>query len=287
MSALDIRSTCIRKHYLTACHMDVEALKPGNVGNHSAGHDMEVGDFLLSAERSVTALCDADLSLGERIYRAIHATRQAVGCNTNLGIVLLCAPLAEATLKFWGVPQAEAVARVLDNTTVEDADWTYQAIRLASPGGLGSSDEQDVNARPEVDLLRAMQFAADRDRIAECYSQRFEPVVCTLRNRYEQLLVRWGNPAWAACGLYMSQLGSSPDSHILRKFGRDTAQRVVVMARPLWEKLSTSESPWKLGPSLMQLDAELKNDGLNPGTTADLTVGALFAAGLAQEFAQV
>jgi triphosphoribosyl-dephospho-CoA synthase len=33
-------------------------------------------------------------------------------------------------------------------------------------------------------------------------------------------------------------------------------------------------------PPLMEFDASLKARGLNPGTTADMTVAALFAAGL-------
>jgi len=41
-------------------------------------------------------------SVGRRILRAIQSTRAMVAFNTNLGIVLLCAPLAHAVWK----PQA-------------------------------------------------------------------------------------------------------------------------------------------------------------------------------------
>ena len=53
--------------------------------------------------------------VGERIYRAVAATRAAVGTNTNLGIVLLAAPLAHAAragaaAAFPGLPERSARA---------------------------------------------------------------------------------------------------------------------------------------------------------------------------------
>ena len=83
----------LQQAYLEACESELQAFKPGNVSVHSAGHDMTVEDFRRSAGASALPLCDPALSLGGRIYRAIAETRKAVGCNTNLGIVLLAAPL--------------------------------------------------------------------------------------------------------------------------------------------------------------------------------------------------
>ena len=37
-----------------------------------------------------------DLTVGERILSAVQATQEAVGLNTNLGIILLCAPMIQA-----------------------------------------------------------------------------------------------------------------------------------------------------------------------------------------------
>ncbi len=57
-----------------------------------------VEQFISSAEASAQHIADPKpTGLGQRILKAISATHQeAVGCNTNLGIVLLCAPLAQA-----------------------------------------------------------------------------------------------------------------------------------------------------------------------------------------------
>ncbi len=82
--------------YLRACEVEIEAPKPGNVSLESPGHDMCADDFIASAKVSVGALTAPDLGLGERVYQAVAATRQKVSCNTNLGIILLCAPLFHA-----------------------------------------------------------------------------------------------------------------------------------------------------------------------------------------------
>jgi triphosphoribosyl-dephospho-CoA synthase len=60
---------------------------------------MTVEDFRISAQQSAEPITRAANGLGERIYYAVKATREAVGCNTNLGIILLCAPLLLAKLK--------------------------------------------------------------------------------------------------------------------------------------------------------------------------------------------
>lgn len=82
-----------------ACLLELEALKPGNVHRYAVGHGMTLADFETSAETLNQVFSRSKLTVGERIYRAVAATRGAVGCNTNLGIVLLAAPLAEAALR--------------------------------------------------------------------------------------------------------------------------------------------------------------------------------------------
>ena len=82
--------------YYQACEIELQAFKPGNVSVFSEGHDMTVADFSISAKVSADPISNPDYSLGEKIYFAVKATREAVGCNTNLGIILLCAPLIEA-----------------------------------------------------------------------------------------------------------------------------------------------------------------------------------------------
>src|SRR5213078_2422118 len=94
--------------------------------------------------------------------------------NTNLGIVLLLAPLARAIAIDSAVDRIrDSLRRVLDNTTVAYAREVYAAIRCALPGGLGRAPEQDVAGEPTATLVEAMRLAADRDAIAREYATAF------------------------------------------------------------------------------------------------------------------
>ncbi len=83
----------IAEAYLAACRAELAAIKPGNVHVHAAGHRMSVADFEASAALSAPPLTAPGARVGARIEAAVAATRAGVGQNTNLGIVLLCAPL--------------------------------------------------------------------------------------------------------------------------------------------------------------------------------------------------
>jgi triphosphoribosyl-dephospho-CoA synthase len=162
--------------YEGACRLEIEALKPGNVHLFADGHGMTAGQFLLSASVSAGPLTDPDLPVGRRILEAIRATRQAVGTNTNLGIVLLAAPLARAA-EAAGGDLRENLSAVLEGLDMSDAGAVFEAIVVALPGGLGSADEHDVREPPKVGVLEAMRAAAQRDRIARQYVTRFEDML--------------------------------------------------------------------------------------------------------------
>ena len=82
--------------FRAACCEEIEAPKPGNVHVFASGHNMEAAHFLTSAEASAGPLATPGASVGARVLGAVAASFDAVGINTNLGIVLLCAPLAAA-----------------------------------------------------------------------------------------------------------------------------------------------------------------------------------------------
>jgi triphosphoribosyl-dephospho-CoA synthetase len=96
MSALDRRAEAVPRAYLEAFRLDVQALKPGNVSVGSPGHGMRAEDFLRSAEASAEQIARRGPTLGERVRLVVAASRRLADCNTNLGIVPLCAPLAQA-----------------------------------------------------------------------------------------------------------------------------------------------------------------------------------------------
>ena len=265
--------------YQKACEVDVQAFKPGNVSVYADGHEMTVADFRTSAKVSAEPLCNPEYSLGEKIYYAVKATREAVSCNTNLGIILLCAPLIQAIgQKHPGITLRQAVSKVLSETTLEDADWVFKAITLASPGGLGSSDEQDVHEKATVTLLEAMKIASAKDRIALQYATDYQEIFNFLLLRYNIGLNRWSDRNWAAVAAYADMLSQFPDSHIERKYGNQYSEMVASRMARLSEEMSKTDNPEQIKPLLFCLDQELKLYGINPGTTADMIVATVLTA---------
>ena len=113
----------IESLYRAACLAELDALKVGNVHAYAGGHRMETADFVASAEVSAPFLAAAGARVGERVRGAVAATRARVGQNTNLGILLLCAPLARAAES--APPLRAALATVLDDGT--EMPWTWAA----------------------------------------------------------------------------------------------------------------------------------------------------------------
>ena len=265
--------------YRQACEIELQAFKPGNVSIYADGHDMTVDDFRISAQVSAPAICNPQFSLGEKIYYGVKATREAVGCNTNLGILLLCAPLIQAAHRIdEGSTLRQQVQRVLKRTTIADADWVFKAIALAAPGGLGRSDAQDVADPATMTLTDAMQLASSRDRVALQYCSGYKDIFDFGILRYNSRLKQWGFDKWAAVAVYVGLLSRYPDSHIVRKYGNRYSSLVAERMAFLNEELEKSENPEQLEPVFQRIDHEFKSQGINPGTTADLTVATVLAA---------
>ena len=276
-----------RQAFLRACALDVAVRKPGNVSLHSPGHGMQAAQFLASADVAADAICQPGAPVGARIEAAVVATRAAVGCNTNLGILLLCAPLACAA-ENTALPLQQALQQVLAALTIDDAAYAFRAIAHASPGGLGEAPEQDVRAAPSVTLLQAMALAADRDRIAAQYGGGFAEVFSAAQRGWPP---GFALPEVGADGaadsaitaavqaLYLGWLASGLDSHIVRKQGKTVAQNVQAAAQA-WLDRPAAAGAFDADPAFQAWDQALKDAGVNPGTSADLTVATLMLAGL-------
>ena len=269
--------------YKQACEVELQAFKPGNVSVYADGHDMTVEDFRISYKVSAEPITNPDYTLGEKIFYAVKATRDAVACNTNLGIVLLCAPLLQAVQTLDGeIPFRLAVADILGKTTIDDADWAFKAIALAAPGGLGDAEQQDVHEKPDITLTEAMVLAGKKDRIALQYATNYKDIFDFSVLRYNTALSRWGYQNWAAASVYAGLLQQFPDSHIERKFGNKHTRMVTASMAMIDQELSKADRPEQLEDMLYRIDAEFKSAGVNPGTTADMTVATVLVANLDQ-----
>jgi triphosphoribosyl-dephospho-CoA synthase len=258
--------------------LEVAAVKPGNVTRYHDFDNTRFEDFLLSAVAMGAALGGAgSAGVGETVLKAVQDTRRWVAANTNLGIVLLIAPLARAAAGN-AAPLRGRLSRVLAELTVSDAQAVYSAIRLADPGGLGQVEAQDVREEPTVTLREAMALAAERDTIAREYVTDYDVTFRLAVPAVQRVRARGlGWPA-AALESYLRVLAEVPDTLIVRKRGPEAARAVSERAR---EVLGAGEpgSPER-ARAADAFDYELRGDAnrLNPGTTADLVAAALFVA---------
>lgn len=258
-----------------ACLMEATAPKPGNVHPKAEFEDVTYRDFVCSADAIAPVLANVgEFGVGKAILYAVKATQHAVGSNTNLGMILLLAPLAAVPA---GTSLKTGIGHVLQQMTVEDTRDCYSAIRLTSPGGLGEVDLADVADEPDLGLVAAMSLAARRDRVAAQYVCGFSDVLdqglSWLTSFYdpdhwEQSIVR----------LHLKLMASYPDTLIARKCGweiaRESQRGALQVLSAGWPDSSDGHA------QMAHFDAWLRADGhrRNPGTTADLVSAVIFAA---------
>jgi triphosphoribosyl-dephospho-CoA synthase len=257
-----------------ACIWEATARKPGNVHRYCDFDDCSYPDFLVSAA-AIGPVFDhvSNRRVGETVLEAVRATRRVTASNTNLGIILLLAPLA-------AVPRDQSLraglSTILSGLDIDDARAAYQAIRLARPGGLGRVDAQDVSDEPTNTLLEVMGLAAERDLVARQYvnnyHQVFEDGVPALRIGFERL----GCLEGAIIYCHLTLLSRHPDSLIARKRGPAEAEEATRRAQQVlaanWPDNAAGVT------ALREFDAWLRAEGhsRNPGTTADLVTACLF-----------
>jgi triphosphoribosyl-dephospho-CoA synthase len=267
-----------RAAFLRACELDVAVRKPGNVSAASAGHGMDAAIFRAAARAAAAPLFAHGDPVGRRIERAVDAAHAAAGCNANLGIVLLCAPIAAAHEDVAAARSAaglrRAVERRLQALDMDDARAAFRAIVRANPGGLGSAGDHDVRNAPAIDLVSAMRIAADRDSIARQYATGFADVFdCGVplfarvaRTSIEQAML----------ATFIAFLRRWPDSHVARKHGIDVADALRRDAAARSDRYG--DDAGRAPADIAAWDAELKARGINPGTSADLAVATAFVS---------
>jgi triphosphoribosyl-dephospho-CoA synthase len=254
--------------------LEVAAAKPGNITPAHDFSDTTYADMVRSALAlgpAFTAERARRRGVGELIADGVQATARLTDANTNLGIVLLFAPLVRAAAT---APPGEtlrsATERVLAELGIEDATAAFAAIVQARPGGLGDAPEHDVRGPASVSLRAAMAAAAHRDSIASEYATGYAIVFDEGLALLAGALRQPASTLDAIVSLHVGLLAARPDTLIARKAGTEAARAVSVAARQVREgTLSNAD-----------FDASLRGDDhrLNPGTTADLVAATLLAA---------
>jgi triphosphoribosyl-dephospho-CoA synthase len=274
MNRADLQSVVI-----DACVQDIRAFKPGNVSIGFPMQDMHADDFIRSAHAIATPITDPGSSVGQRIEHSIEATRQVVSCNTNLGIVLLFAPLMSAMECISGNPNLDslhnALHAVLSELTIEDARACYRAIRLAAPGGIGNSTEQDVQSEPSLNLLEVMRLATGWDRIAQEYVENYAGIIETGIPSLMRSKQQGEAEIWAITRCYLTFVANFPDTHVARRHGVELAHTIQAEALELLEQWEICGSAAEVWGTMLKLHQRWRQSKINPGTSADLVLASI------------
>jgi len=255
-----------------ACLLEVSAPKPGNVHRGADFEDLTFYDFQTSAV-AIGPVFDLakQLRVGSLVLAAIQATQSVVSTNTNLGLMLLMAPLAKAT-----VFDETAMPIVMNELTAADAQDVYQAIALADAGGMGEVESMDITDAAPDSLLEAMSAAQDHDLIAAQYGNGFVDLfadaVRPLREKLEAGMIL----TEAIVETHVQFMSRHPDSLIARKCGVEIAEEAARRARVVVDARAQGLDFYVR--DLSELDFWLRSDGhrRNPGTTADFIGAAIF-----------
>jgi triphosphoribosyl-dephospho-CoA synthase len=259
-----------------ACLLEATAQKPGNVHPGASFEHLAYKDFVASADAIASVLANTrDLGVGKSILESVKATRNVCEHNTNLGIILLLAPLTAVPTD---VSLPEGIEAVLSGLTRDDAEHTYEAIRLAQPRGLGTAGSADVTASsPDGTLAEVMSQAADRDAVAWQYTSNFKTVLhdaVTTLNASSRFEEDWEQ---AIIYLQLKLIARDGDTDIARKCNsidaHESKRRAMSVLRAGWPMTMEGRS------RIREFDRWLRAKGSkrNPGTTADLVTAGVFA----------
>ncbi len=260
--------------------LEASAPKAGNVHPAASFGDMDFTHFVASAvavRESFAALeRDPQRPIGQLILDAVRAMQEATSRNTILGSLLLFGPLTKAFSASSGCSR-DSLRAVLTQLTPADSQAVYRAIRLAKPGGLGNREADDVAGVAPQNLMDAMSQVAEFDAVARQYTTAFLDIFERSLPWLEEALQAAADVPDAICRLQLRWLAHEPDGLIVRKAGKEAAQRVQVAAQRTWDTCRLHVSRYVDQAAYQDFDAMLRSDGhrLNPGTTADLIAATL------------
>lgn len=286
----DFATLSIGQAISLASLLEASAPKAGNVHRGADFSSTTFYDFVVSAVAIGNVFEHSDeLSVGELVYKSIVATKRWVGTNTNLGMVLLFAPLAKTVFH----SQGNDLEIVLSQLSLADCQKVFAAISLASAGGLGDVEEMDVKSyapegrgggvepesfadRRSDELIKAMKLAQERDAIAKQYCNGFHEIQNVIAPMLLDAIEQGESLPDAIVYTHLKTMAVMPDSLIARKCGSEIAKQSSVIAAQVVEWFESDRQQYNAG--LADLDFWLRSDGnrRNPGTTADLIAASLF-----------
>jgi len=258
--------------------------KPGNVDRHREYPDLRFEHFLAGAIGAREGLAIAAREpvgqhehppgVGRAFERAVAGMGCQEGGNTQFGALLVVVPLVRAAAD--GDLSPGGVTEVVDGTSVDDAAEFYRAfdhvdVAVDDP----PADMADLDVRRgseavpavrdrEISLRGVMERSVDRDGVAREWVGGFERVFGAARS----IQSRDGPVPDRAAETFLELLAEEPDAFVATQHDEATARRATERAK--------AARDGDVDPDA--LAEEFVSDGINPGTTADLTAGGLYVA---------
>jgi triphosphoribosyl-dephospho-CoA synthase len=277
-----------------ACAMEMLAPKPGNVSPGRPFKYLNEMTFIASAAAIAEAFADPGVPVGKLVVRAVRRTKKLTDRNTNLGIILLLAPLVRAANDVLapkrpgsvkdGISQSdlrESVSRVLAGLDGGDASSIYAAIKSASPGGLDRSEKYDVadfdaHSDGAPPILAAMRFAASWDSIASEYATGYEITFGLTAPKLAALWEEGHSLRGSVEQAFLFLMSAVPDTLIARKQGRHASEDAAALAGRALELGGCFTAEGKNAVRRLRRMLDDPDNLMNPGTTADLLAAGLF-----------
>jgi triphosphoribosyl-dephospho-CoA synthase len=256
--------------------------KPGNIDREHNYTDTRFEHFLASAvgiypilEKAASSKSGMALLIREAV---IESSRWQSGGNTHFGTFILLIPLVMAAGRCNDkICLRRGVENLVRETTVEDSIEFYRAFSAVKVN-VKHVDDLDLGDRASIDkirkqritLFKLMELAGSYDMIAEEWTNGFQKTfdcAASIQNKIQDHCIND-----AVVYTFMEMLSRYRDTFIQTKFNIEKALEVSMRAKGILQKGNIDEIKEKIHI----FDRELLNEGVNPGSTADIIVAGLF-----------
>ncbi|MDY6817800.1 MAG: triphosphoribosyl-dephospho-CoA synthase [Halobacteriales archaeon] len=253
--------------------------KPGNVDRQREYPDLRFEHFLAGAIGALPGLRAAveGRSIGAAFETAVAGMSDQEGGNTQFGTLLLLVPLVAVAADDSSSLAPQAVTDHIEATTVEDAAAFYRALEHVSvAAGDPPADAAAIDVRRGADAIPAvrdrelslydvMALGSDQDGVAAEWTSGFDRSFAGAA----RLGDLDGGVLDRTADLFIELLAAQPDTHVRNQHGGTVANEICERAGDLIDADPAA---------IDQFATELIDREINPGTTADITAGALFIA---------
>jgi triphosphoribosyl-dephospho-CoA synthase len=240
--------------------------KPGNVDRCHDYEDTRLEHFLASAIFVRPALERAEQGeggVGELIRDAVKLTNVHAGGNTHFGAYILLFPLLLGG-------DIDGAMQVIRATTVEDAVLFYEAFGLTQVRA-HPTDDLDVNDPASVARIREegmtladiIAYSAPRDLVCREWTEGYPRT-----RRAADMLLAATTGRGAIPAAFIELLAAEPDTFIAKKHGDACAKRATEKAKEVRDGTLAIED----------FDEWCHAHGVNPGSTADIIIAAIYVA---------